>query len=54
MNDIKLDCMISTDCTNCHCNEPYPASHNMYSKKFNGQVLNLKLVSVSRSGTLFG
>ena len=39
MNDIKFDCMISTDCTNCHCDESYPASPDMYLENFNGPGL---------------
>ena len=50
MNDIKFDCMISTDCTNCHCDEPYPASPDMYWEKFNGPGLKYEVGVCIKTG----
>jgi hypothetical protein len=36
LENIPVDCMISTDCLDCPCSEPFPATKDMYSKKHNG------------------
>ena len=50
MNDIKIDCMISTDCTNFYCDKPYPAYPDMYSKKFNGPGLKYEVCVCIKTG----
>jgi len=50
MDDIKFDCMISTDCTDCHCDEPFPASPDMYAKKFNGPGLKYEVGVCIKTG----
>jgi hypothetical protein len=36
MENIQFDCMISLNCLDCPCSEPYSAVKSIYSKKFNG------------------
>jgi hypothetical protein len=45
LNNIVHDCMISVDCLDCPCSEKFPASPDMFSKKFNGPGIKYEVSS---------
>jgi hypothetical protein len=54
LENILVDCMISTDCLDCPCSEPFPATKDIYSKKHNGPGINRIRATVPLTGQAFG
>jgi hypothetical protein len=50
LENILYDCMITVDCLDCSCSEPFPASKDMFSKKFNGPGLKYEVGICIKTG----
>jgi hypothetical protein len=50
MENIQFDCMISVDCLDCPCSEPFPAVKSIYSKKFNGPGIKYEVGICIKTG----
>jgi hypothetical protein len=50
LENILYDCMITVDCLDCSCSEPFPASKNKFSKKFNGPGLKYEVGICIKTG----